>query len=55
MDQVQDAKQGQPSSHVNFEHVVGAAWNSLTADTVEPIWNTGFGSVFLAVMSYSRI
>ena len=42
VDQVQDAKQGQPSSHVNFEHVVGAAWNSLTADTVEPIWNTGF-------------
>ena len=36
VDQVQDAKQGQPSSHVNFEHVVGAAWNSLTADTVEP-------------------
>ena len=26
VDQVQDAKQGQPSSHVNFEHVVGAAW-----------------------------
>ena len=42
VDQVQDAKQGQPSSHVNFEHIVGAAWNSLTADTVEPIWNTGF-------------
>ena len=42
VDQVQDAHQGQPLSHVNFEHVVGAAWNSLTTETVEPIWNTGF-------------
>jgi hypothetical protein len=30
------------SSPVDFGHAVGAAWNSLTAETVEPIWNTGF-------------
>ena len=30
------------SSPVDFGHAVGAAWNSLTAETVEPIWNSGF-------------
>ena len=30
------------SSNVNFGHMVGAAWNPLAAETVEPIWNTGF-------------
>ena len=30
------------SSHVDFNHAVGAAWSSLTAETVEPIWNAGF-------------
>ena len=30
------------SKKVNFEHAVGAAWNSLSTDQVEPIWNTGF-------------
>eukprot|EP00435_Cladocopium_sp_Y103_P018454 s6195_g4.t1 len=32
----------QPSSHVNFDHVVGAAWDSLQQTNAEPIWNTGF-------------
>ena len=27
---------------VNFNHAVGAAWDSLSSSTVEPIWNTGF-------------
>ena len=30
------------SSSVNFDHAVGAAWNSLSASSVEPVWNTGF-------------
>ena len=30
------------SSNVNFGHVVGASWNSLDAETVEPVWNSGF-------------
>ena len=29
-------------ARVNFEHAVGAAWDSLSAEQVEPIWNTGF-------------
>ena len=29
-------------SHVNFGHAVGAAWDALASDTVEPIWNSGF-------------
>ena len=27
---------------VDFEHAVGAAWNSLATEQVEPVWNTGF-------------
>ena len=30
------------SSNVNFGHLVGASWNSLDAETVEPVWNVGF-------------
>ena len=30
------------SSPVDLGHAVGSAWNSLTAETVEPIWNSGF-------------
>ena len=29
-------------SHVNFNHAVGAAWNSLPTTVVEPVWNSGF-------------
>ena len=31
-----------PPSNVNFGHAVGAAWESLSSETVEPIWNSGF-------------
>ena len=31
-----------PVSHVNFEHAVGAAWDSLKTESAEPIWNDGF-------------
>ena len=31
-----------PVSHVNFEHAVGAAWDSLQSESTEPIWNEGF-------------
>ena len=31
-----------PSSHVNFSHAIGAAWNSLPTTVVEPVWNSGF-------------
>jgi hypothetical protein len=27
---------------VDFQHAVGAAWDSLSSEHVEPIWNTGF-------------
>ena len=39
-----DFRDSEPASsaRVNFEHAVGAAWNSLTTDHSEPIWNTGF-------------
>ena len=30
------------STNINFEHAVGTAWNALSSNTVEPIWNTGF-------------
>ena len=29
-------------SHVDFNHAVGAAWNSLPTAVVEPVWNSGF-------------
>ena len=28
--------------NANFDHAIGSAWNSLTAESVEPIWETGF-------------
>ena len=31
-----------PSSHVNFSHAIGAAWDSLPTTVVEPVWNSGF-------------
>ena len=31
---------------VDFQHVVGAAWDSSSSEHVEPIWNTGFLKCF---------
>ena len=29
-------------TNINFEHAVGSAWDALSGNTIEPIWNTGF-------------
>ena len=39
---LQGITDSQPVSHVNFEHAVGAAWDSLKSESAEPIWNDGF-------------
>ena len=31
-----------PSSHVNFGHAIGAAWDALPTTVIEPVWNSGF-------------
>ena len=31
-----------PSSHVNFGHAIGAAWDALPTTVTEPVWNSGF-------------
>ena len=44
-----------PSSHVNFSHAIGAAWDSLPTTVVEPVWNSGFWNVFLGMTIWDRI
>ena len=39
---VQNANETEAVGTVDFEHAISASWNSLSAEAVEPVWNTGF-------------
>ena len=39
---VQNTNETEAVGTVDFEHAISASWNSLSAEVVEPVWNTGF-------------
>ena len=40
--EVHSSGNADPSSHVNFGHAIGAAWDALPTTVIEPVWNSGF-------------
>ena len=39
---VSNANVSETVGTVDFEHAISASWNSLSSDSVEPVWNSGF-------------